>query len=349
MGWNHCFSAVLFFVLTGLAASSFISDDVFESHGSTGRTLLQAKKACPVNFEFQNYTIITSQCKGPQYPPKLCCGAFKEFACPFVDYLNDLSNDCASTMFSYINLYGKYPPGLFASECREGKLGLACPASPDGTSANVNGGSISLTLSPLLILATAILSLSLAQPEREIERICHRNENLHQKMAWNHCFSAVLFFVLMGLAASSFISDDVFESHGSTGRTLLQIKKDCPVDLEHQNYTIITSKCHGPDYPPKFCCSTFKELVCPFAEYFNDLTNNCASTLFDYLTIYGNYPRGLFSNTCREGKLGLECPAPAPGTSTAADANGGGSISRTLSSLLIPTTAIYLLVLFQMF
>ncbi|GJR19921.1 GPI-anchored protein LLG1-like protein [Tanacetum coccineum] len=39
---------------------------------SFGRNLLQAKKPCPVNFEFMNYTIITSQCKGPSYPHELC-------------------------------------------------------------------------------------------------------------------------------------------------------------------------------------------------------------------------------------------------------------------------------------
>ncbi|KAK5771978.1 hypothetical protein PVK06_048234 [Gossypium arboreum] len=43
--------------------------------------------------------------------------------------INDFRTDCASTMFSYINLYGKYPPGLFAAECREGKQGLKCPKS----------------------------------------------------------------------------------------------------------------------------------------------------------------------------------------------------------------------------
>jgi hypothetical protein len=82
---------------------------------------------CPVNFEFQNYTIITSQCKGPDYPAKQCCAALVEFACPFSDELNDSTNDCASTMFSYINIYGKYPPGLFASECKGDKNGLPCP------------------------------------------------------------------------------------------------------------------------------------------------------------------------------------------------------------------------------
>ncbi|KAJ8765126.1 hypothetical protein K2173_010614 [Erythroxylum novogranatense] len=125
-------------ILSPSFASSFISDNVFHSHASTGRNLLQAKKACPVNFEFLNYTIITSQCKGPEYPPDRCCSTFKEFACPYAEVLNDLTNDCASTMFSYINLYGRYPPGLFASECKEGKEGLACPpsASPEYASSD---------------------------------------------------------------------------------------------------------------------------------------------------------------------------------------------------------------------
>ncbi|KAH0859693.1 hypothetical protein HID58_087954 [Brassica napus] len=103
----HFLSSSLFLFLLLSVFSSFIS-------------------ACPVNFEFMNYTIITSQCKGPKYPPKKCCSAFKEFACPYADQLNDLRNDCATTMFSYINLYGKYPPGLFANSCQE-KGGLKCP------------------------------------------------------------------------------------------------------------------------------------------------------------------------------------------------------------------------------
>ena len=114
---------------------------------------------CPVNFEFLNYTIITSKCKGPQYPPNNCCAAFKEFACPYAEVLNDLTNDCASTMFSYINLYGRYPPGLFASECREGKQGLACPALPPSMSADDTGSQIIQYPSLLLMLTAGILIL----------------------------------------------------------------------------------------------------------------------------------------------------------------------------------------------
>ncbi|KAL5211669.1 hypothetical protein ABZP36_022516 [Zizania latifolia] len=149
-------------VLVGFAsASPFLSGSAFQgSTGSTGRSLLQAKKSCPVNFEFQNYTIITSKCKGPQFPPKECCDAFKEFACPFSDYINDESNDCASTMFSYINLYGKYPPGLFASECRDDKNGLSCAGVAQKETATSNAGQqAQSSLLALIILAFGLVAL----------------------------------------------------------------------------------------------------------------------------------------------------------------------------------------------
>lgn len=162
MELRHWSSSILFlFILVGLSSSAYISDDVFESHAATGRNLLQAKKACPVNFEFLNYTVITSQCKGPKFPPDACCKALKEFACPYADEINDLTTDCASTMFSYINLYGKYPPGLFASECREGKEGLACPAGAPSLSDRASKSQIITTPSLLLVSTGGFLVLLL--------------------------------------------------------------------------------------------------------------------------------------------------------------------------------------------
>ncbi|TVU28307.1 hypothetical protein EJB05_19820 [Eragrostis curvula] len=140
--------------LAGIASASgaFLSDTVFQgSAGSTGRSLLQAKKSCPENFEFQNYTIITSKCKGPKFPADKCCSSFLEFACPFKDYLNDDSSDCASTMFSYINLYGKYPPGLFASECKGDKNGLPC-ANVSVKAVNAANGSYRAQSSSLALV-----------------------------------------------------------------------------------------------------------------------------------------------------------------------------------------------------
>ncbi|GMN59874.1 hypothetical protein TIFTF001_028962 [Ficus carica] len=157
MSSSLVFSLVLIGLISSASSSTFISDDILDSHGSTGRSLLQAKKGCPVNFEFLNYTIITSQCKGPHYPADRCCKAFKDFACPYADVLNDLTNDCSSTMFSYINLYGKYPPGLFASECREGKEGLSCPAVAPSQSLNENGTNVMGYPSTLLLLSAALI------------------------------------------------------------------------------------------------------------------------------------------------------------------------------------------------
>ncbi|XP_022936220.1 GPI-anchored protein LLG1-like [Cucurbita moschata] len=81
---------------------------------------------CPVEFEFMNYSIITSKCKGPEYPANLCCSALEEFGCPYANYINDLTNNCASIMFTYIHLYGNYPSGLFASLCVKESSGLQC-------------------------------------------------------------------------------------------------------------------------------------------------------------------------------------------------------------------------------
>ncbi|XP_030548993.2 GPI-anchored protein LLG1-like [Rhodamnia argentea] len=157
-GFSLCKLFALFLILLTCSSKAAplptpISDDVFESQALlAGRHLLQAKQGCPVNFEFLNYTIIMSKCKGPTYPPKVCCAAFKEFACPYADVINDLTNDCASTMFSYINLYGKYPPGLFAAECREGKLGLECPALPPSSLANDSSGAQITCHAPILLV-----------------------------------------------------------------------------------------------------------------------------------------------------------------------------------------------------
>ncbi|KVH95882.1 hypothetical protein Ccrd_002048 [Cynara cardunculus var. scolymus] len=85
------------------------------------------KKACPVDFERKNYTDLTSHCKGPHYQPKPCCDALARIACPHLDVINDLSNDCAIAMFGNINYHGHYPTGLFARMCSDGKKGLKCP------------------------------------------------------------------------------------------------------------------------------------------------------------------------------------------------------------------------------
>uniref|UniRef100_A0A2P2JUY7 Uncharacterized protein MANES_01G006300 n=1 Tax=Rhizophora mucronata TaxID=61149 RepID=A0A2P2JUY7_RHIMU len=117
--------------------------------------------------KFLNYTIITSQCKGPNYPPDRCCSAFKDFACPYADVLNDGTNDCSEIMFNYISLNGKYPSGLFASECREGKEGLACPPTPS-QSENLSGSQITCVPPRMLMLAFGFLVTLLKLFRREM-------------------------------------------------------------------------------------------------------------------------------------------------------------------------------------
>ncbi|KAE8075931.1 hypothetical protein FH972_014611 [Carpinus fangiana] len=154
-----CFFLFSFFLLPALASSStFISNEILESRGSIGRALLQTKKPCSENFESKNYTVFTSQCKGPRYMPMPCCNALKEFACPYADAINDVTTNCADTMFSYINIYGGYPPGLFANMCREGKLGLNC-SSVEEAMEKSNRGHIAATQSSLLMITAGLLVL----------------------------------------------------------------------------------------------------------------------------------------------------------------------------------------------
>jgi hypothetical protein len=68
--------------------------------------------ACSVDFESKNYTILTSRCTGPRFPPLACCNVLKDFACTYADAINDMTADCTAIMFSYMDLYGGYPSKL---------------------------------------------------------------------------------------------------------------------------------------------------------------------------------------------------------------------------------------------
>ncbi|KAF8094341.1 hypothetical protein N665_0365s0027 [Sinapis alba] len=123
----HCLVSLLSVILLSRFASSLhISLNEFKSHPATSRALLQAKKPCKEDFASKDYTIITSRCKGPKYEAKACCSAFKDFACPYAEAISDETTLCAAEMFCYIEIYGRYPLGLFANICKEGKKGLDC-------------------------------------------------------------------------------------------------------------------------------------------------------------------------------------------------------------------------------
>ncbi|WCJ30742.1 GPI-anchored protein LORELEI [Euphorbia peplus] len=131
---SHCNSLLyfffFFFIFTGFAScDSKISFDALDRHGRPGRNLFQKSyKVCKVKFARLDYHILTRRCRGPLYPPKQCCSAFLKFACPFADQVNDMTTDCAETMFTYIDLHGKYPMGLFYDICKDqgDAEGLAC-------------------------------------------------------------------------------------------------------------------------------------------------------------------------------------------------------------------------------
>ncbi|KAM7492251.1 hypothetical protein LguiA_035172 [Lonicera macranthoides] len=144
--------------------STSVSGDVFgESQWATGRTLLQQKSDCPINFETLNYTEVTSNCKGPNYKAEPCCKGFKLLACPYSAEITDMKSNCAKTMFSYINLYGKYPPGLFSSMCVEQKEGLDCDQTYKELDArkSTNSGALPKHHHSSFLLTTLLLLFSL--------------------------------------------------------------------------------------------------------------------------------------------------------------------------------------------
>lgn len=127
------------------------------NHAHASHLLLFKSADCPVSFESKNYTIFTSKCKGPVYPADQCCSAFVEFACPFASDLNNLSNNCAAVMFSYINGIGNYPPGLFANECHGDKNGIPCPAAPPQSEADTSSCNFSQTSVSFFFLVCGII------------------------------------------------------------------------------------------------------------------------------------------------------------------------------------------------
>ncbi|GLU04835.1 hypothetical protein SLE2022_219650 [Rubroshorea leprosula] len=153
--WSFpCFA--LLFLFTHLFHSSSST-----SHISGGRNLLQARKDCPVSFEFLNYTIITSQCKSPEYPKDRCCAALKEIACPYAEQINDDTTNCADAFYSYLLINGKYP-NSFNALCEEGKDGIPCPETPPPPpSISANSSSCARSTHVLSTLFSLLINLCL--------------------------------------------------------------------------------------------------------------------------------------------------------------------------------------------
>ncbi|TVU15350.1 hypothetical protein EJB05_38868 [Eragrostis curvula] len=87
---------------------------------------------CPVQFErMPGIKTVVNSCRPPQPSEQRCCGAFKAFACPYFDLINDNANNgCASQMFYDIIVRGRLSPGLFSYLCHDGAVGLNCGPAP---------------------------------------------------------------------------------------------------------------------------------------------------------------------------------------------------------------------------
>ncbi|XP_044478088.1 GPI-anchored protein LLG1-like [Mangifera indica] len=78
---------------------------------SLAETLVKLRMIALWTFKSLDFTILTSQCKGPNFAAASCCKAFKEYACHYADAINDSTTDCATVLFNYIREMGYYHPG----------------------------------------------------------------------------------------------------------------------------------------------------------------------------------------------------------------------------------------------
>ncbi|KAK4366333.1 hypothetical protein RND71_014213 [Anisodus tanguticus] len=144
---RSCF-LFFFFLAVGLASSSpsYISYDALNVHMRRG--LLEkylVKNDCPIDFEKEDFSVLTNQCKGPNYNPITCCNGLKQVACRHPKEVNGVENGCATGMFYFINKRGGYPYSLFSNMCKEDKEGLNC-ATTTGPAINKLRGSIAAKL-----------------------------------------------------------------------------------------------------------------------------------------------------------------------------------------------------------
>ncbi|RLM66392.1 uncharacterized protein C2845_PM16G11780 [Panicum miliaceum] len=110
--------------------TKFISMDALDCSNNITETPSTSRKlgqgGCPVRFDpSPSMDAVVSSCRGVPSAPR-CCGAFKTYACPYSDVINDAENGCASAMFFEINVRGRLRPGLFSQLCPEGSFGLKC-------------------------------------------------------------------------------------------------------------------------------------------------------------------------------------------------------------------------------
>nr|CAE01633.3 OSJNBa0029H02.16 [Oryza sativa Japonica Group] len=81
---------------------------------------------CPVRFDKMKGPAIELGKKCKTTGVKVCCEAFKTFACPHNKLINDVNNGCADEMFYTIHTYGQLLPGTIFKKCLEGPHGMKC-------------------------------------------------------------------------------------------------------------------------------------------------------------------------------------------------------------------------------
>uniref|UniRef100_A0ACD5USY7 Uncharacterized protein n=1 Tax=Avena sativa TaxID=4498 RepID=A0ACD5USY7_AVESA len=100
-----------------------------EPASSSSRKLIGRLRTgiCPVPFdEMRRMGNIESKCKGQEVPKPHCCKAFKDFACPYSDLLDDFTTGCSGAMLIKLQTFCSVPMGYFGF-CGDSAMGITCP------------------------------------------------------------------------------------------------------------------------------------------------------------------------------------------------------------------------------
>jgi hypothetical protein len=69
---------------------------------------------------------IGSKCRGQEIPKPQCCAAVKDFACPYSDLVDELTNGCNVELLDKAQTFCSVPIGYFGF-CGDSEFGISCP------------------------------------------------------------------------------------------------------------------------------------------------------------------------------------------------------------------------------
>ncbi|KAL2630585.1 hypothetical protein R1flu_015271 [Riccia fluitans] len=177
--------------LSHFSNAEFLEDEtafqVASEDSGVGRQLLQTLTPCPIQYAFFNFSPVLDACPNSTnisvvgtFNAKTCCQSLCKVLGSNGSFINDLTTDCSSQFFTYLNLAGNYSQGFFASICTDpnSPKGIYCPPEVTGDTPPPPGNSGGRAVETSFILWSVILAIGL------LELISERSALVHEGSTW---------------------------------------------------------------------------------------------------------------------------------------------------------------------